>query len=384
VTNGFDISRVNDAMEGRLGWLQPTLPGSPSINDANKGSKSGRYYNDGSFHATLTIDKIKSTQENASISDTDFNALLTRLDQAATMRCLNAVFNRPQLVEHSLLYERASNIRNVVIPNGGNFCGYRIKVAKGDWAVQLNSVSLYFDKVATFKLYLFNDLIASPVAEKQVTTQANSQVIVDLDWAVSYVSSANSGGLFYIGYFQDDLGDARALDEQLNIWENTKIFGAYPFQSPRISGALNFNRTNPSVVFKTYGLNLEVSSYKDYTRNIVQNAHLFDNARGLSMAIRVMEEIKYSSRTNAIERQGKEAIDKADLNLDLNLAAPSENLPFVAGLKAQLLQELSRISRNFFPKAQASSVNIAGGCDTGVTDYDTFNLKNLPPRERIY
>jgi hypothetical protein len=384
VTNGFDILRVNGAMEGRLGWLQPTLPGSPSINDGNRGSKSGRYYNDGSFHATLTIDKIKSTQENASISDDDFNALLARLDQAATMRCLNAVFNRPQLVEHSLLYERASNIQNVLIPNSGNFCGYRIKIAKGDWAVQLNSVSLYFNKVATFKLYLFNDLVASPVAEKQVTTQANSQVIVDLDWIVSYASSANSGGLFYIGYFQDDLGDARALDEQLNIWEDTKIFGAYPFQSPRISGSLNFNRTNPSVVFKTYGLNLEVSSYKDYTRNIVQNAHLFDNARGLSMAIRVMEEIKYSSRTNAIERQGKEAIDTADLNLDLNLAAPSENLPFVAGLKAQLLQELSRISRNFFPKAQASSVSIAGGCDAGVTDYGTFTLKNLPPRERIY
>jgi hypothetical protein len=382
VTNGFDISRVNDAMEGRLGWLQPTLPGSPDIDADNLLSKSGRYYNDGSFHPTCTIERIKSVQENASISDSDFNALLIQLDKAATTRCLNAVFNRPQLVEHSLLYERASNVRNVVIPNSGNFCGYRIKVSKGDWAVQLDSVSLYFDRVATFKLYLFNDLIASPVAEKEVTTQANSQVIVDLNWAVNYASAANSGGLFYIGYFQDDLGEARALDEQLNIWETTKIFGAYPFQSPRKTGALDFNRTNPSVVFKTYGLNLELSSYRDYTRSIVQNAHLFDNARGLLMAIRVMEEIKYSTRTNATERQSKEAIDQADLNLDLNLAMPTENLPFVAGLKAQLTQELGRISRNFFPKAQASSVSISGVNAEGL--YDTFDLKNLQARERFY
>jgi hypothetical protein len=371
-------------MANRLGWLQPTLSGSPTIDADNLVSKSGRNYNDGSFHPTCTIDRIKSVQENASISDADFNALLAGLDKAVTTRCLNAVFNRPQLVEHTLLYERASNVRNIAVPNSGNFCGYRIKVAKGDWAVQLNSVSLFFDKAATFKLYLFNDLIASPVAEKQVTTQANSQVVVDLDWTVRYASVANSGGLFYVGYFQDDLGDAHALDEQLNLWGDTKIFGAYPFQSPRKAGQLDFNRTNPSVVFKTYGLNLEVSSFRDYTRAIVQNAHLFDNARGLSMAIRVMEEIKYSSRTNAIERQGKEAIDAADLNLDLNLASPTENLPFVAGLKAQLAQELNRISKNFFPKSQASSVSIAGGHDAGLTAYDTFTLKNLPPRERFY
>lgn len=371
-------------MEGRLGWLQPTLPGSPAINADNLLSKSGRYYNDGSFHPTCTIERIKSVQENASISDSDFNELLVRLDRAATTRCLNAVFNRPQLVEHTILYERASNVRNVVISNSGNFCGYRIKVSKGDWAAQINSVSLFFDKAATFKLYLFNDLLEAPVAEKEVTSQANSQVVVALDWVINYTSLANSGGLFYLGYFQDDLGSAHALDEQLNIWATTKVFGAYPFQSPKKSGALDFNRTNPSVVFRTYGLNLVVSSYRDYTRSIVQNAHLFDNARGLLMAIRVMEEIKYSTRTNATERQSKEAIDQADLNLDLNLAMPTENLPFVAGLKAQLTQELARITRNFFPKSQASSVSIGSGYDAGLTTYDTFDLKHLPPRERFY
>ena len=382
LTNGFDTAKVQTAMAGRLGWLQPTQSGSPVINSTNLGSTSGRYYNDGSFHAACTIDRFKSSQEDSAISDNDLNTLLTTMDKSVMMRVINAVFNRPQLVEHTLVYERVSNIRNVVIPNAGNFCGYRIKVGKGDWAIQLNSISLFFDAVATFNIYLFNDLTLAPLQIKSVTTLANSQTVVDLGWVLNYIST-NKGGLFYIGYFQDDLGSAHAVDEQLNMWAASKVFGAYPFQSPK-TGALDFNRINPSVVFRTYGMNLEITSYRDYTQTIIQNPHLFDNARGLGMAISVLESIKYSTRSNATERQSKGAIEPNELNYDLNLAFPNDDRPFIAGLKAQLMQELSRISKSFFPKAEAMSVGIGGDYDREAFAYDTFDIKNLPPRERFY
>lgn len=387
ISNGFDITKVNAAMQSRLGWIQPTLSGSPVLDVNNLKSLSGRYYNDGSFHAHLTLDKLKKAQEDQSINDASFNNLLRQYDLSASTRCINAVFNRPQMVEHTLIYERISNVRNVVIPNSSNFCGYRIKTAKGNWAIQINSVSLFFDAAATFNLYIFNDLQKAPIYTFPVITQANTQVIFQMPNVVlNYLSQSNSGGLFYIGYFQDDLvaQNAHGIDEQLNMWAATKVFGAYPFQSPRLTGQLDFNRINPSVVFRSYGLNLEVTSYHDYTQAIVQNAHLFDNARGLALAIRVLEEIKYSTRTNTIERQSKQAIDANELNYDLNLAFPNDDRPFIAGLKAQLNQELTRISNTFFPKAKAMSVGIGADYDREAFAYDTFDIKNLPPRERFY
>ena len=383
LTNGFDTAKVQTAMAGRLGWMQPTQAGSPVLSDAVKAASSGRFYNDGSFHSACTIDRLKSSQEDADISDANFNTLLGTLDQSVSMRVINAVFNRPQLVEHTMVYERVSNVRNVVIPNSGNFCGYRIKVGKGDWAIQLNSISLFFDNVATFNLYLFNDLKLAPLQTKSVTTEAMSQTVVDLGWVLNYIST-NKGGLFYIGYFQDDLGSAHGIDEQLNMWAASKVFGAYPFQSPKKAGALDFNRINPSVVFRSYGLNLEITSYRDYTQTIIQNPHLFDNARGLGMAITVLESIKYSTRSNAVERQSKEAISGSELNYDLNLAFPTDDRPFIAGLKTQLSQELKRISQSFFPKAEARSVGIGSDYDREAFAYDTFDIKNLPPRERFY
>lgn len=376
ITNGYNIQKVMTVMQGRIGWKQPTLSGMPVISGQNQSSTSGRYYAD--FHTSCTIQKIYAAQEDKDISTADFNALLYGMDQSVIMRSLNAIFNRPQLIEHGLVYERMSNIRAVPVPNQGNFCGYRIKVSSGDYSVMINTLALYFNGVSTFNIYLFNDLTAAPLKTQSVTTVANSQTVVNLDWIISYISD-NKGGLFYIGYFQNDLGSVQAIDEQLNMWDASKIFGAWPFQSLQI-GSLDFNRINPSVVFRTYGLNMEMSSYRDFTQTITQNAHLFDEARGLCMAIQVLELIKNSSRTNSTERQANEM---SKIEYDVNLAFPTKEYPFMAGLKSQLAREFQRINQGFFPKAEAQIFPVGGFDDYGYLEYDSFDITNLPPRERV-
>lgn len=377
ISNGFDTTKVLAAMQGRLGWSQPTLAGMPVINTANLKADSGRTYEE--FHPSASIQKLYTSQEDPAISDTAFNALLQKKDAQVVLRSLNAIFNRPQLVEHGLVYERQSNVRNIAVPNQGNFCGYRMKVSNGDYAVLINTVALFFNGVATFNLYLFNDLTLAPLKTQSVTTVANSQTVVKLDWLLKYIDD-NKGGLFYIGYFQDDLGSVLALDEQLNMWDDSKLFGAWPFQSVK-TAALDFNRINPSVVFRTYGMNLEVSAYRDYTEVIIMNASLFDEARGLMMAIYVLEIVKNSSRTNRDNRQANEMIK---LEYDLDLAFPTKKAPFMAGLRAQLKREFQRLNENFFPKAEAQVVSIAGDYNRDEFAYDSFDIKNLPPRERFY
>lgn len=387
ITNGFDVVKVLGAFQGRLGWSQPTVAGVPALTTANLTATSGRYYED--FHEGVRLRLALNAQEDPNIGADDFNALLQKWDKAAIFRCLNAVFCRPALIEHCLNYERVSNLRNIVIPNQGNFCGYRIKVAQGNYAVVLNSIGLQFDGVTTFNIYLYNDLVKAPLKTLSVTTEAFSQTVVELDWRLHYIGDqSHKGGLFYVGYFQNDLPpDVHALDEQLNMWAASKIFGAYPFQSGQVLGQLDFNRINPSVVFRSYGISLELTSYKDYTQTIIQNAHLFDEVRGITMAIKVLEQIRWSYRTNAEQRNALEAQagDMAkNINQDVNVADPSDEQPFVAGLKLQAVRTLKQLFCNFFPKEKARSVEVGPAYDREAFAYDTFDIMNLPPRERFY
>jgi hypothetical protein len=373
ISNGFDLAQIMPAFQGRLGWHQPTYSGAPVLSTANKTATSGRYYDRG-FHPAVTIKNYVNNQEDAGITDDQLNQLLQDDDQAVITRCINAIFNRPQLIEHRLCYTRVMNVLNIAVPNGDNFVGYRLNISPGNFAVNLDNISLYFNGVATFNIYLFNDLVLLPIKSKEVTTVANSQTKVNLDWTINYIGD-NLGGVYYIGYFQKDLGTVQALDEQLNLWDGSLIFGGVPFQGARF-GDLDFYRKNPSVVFRSYGLNVEISSYRDYTQLIVQNPHLFDEARGLCMAIARLEQQMYSTRSNEDERITRENAVK--LNADVNLAFPTQDFPFVAGLKKQLEREFKRLNDNFSQKAEPVSVSISG--DQGV-NYLGYDTRQLPPRQ---
>ena len=389
ITNGFDLYRLmqTTALKGRLGWKQPTgtnIPNIPTLSTANKMATSGRYYGS-QFHKGATLVNYFNTQENLDISADDFNQLLQDEEQAVVMRLLNAVFNRPALIEHCANYTRQANIRNIIIPNGGNFCGYRINVAEGNYAVNIDNIGMAFDGAVTFNMYLFNDLILRPVYTKSVTSQPFTQVRVQLDWVMNFINSTNSGnlgGVWYLGYFQDDLGGVKALDEQLNLWADSKIFGAYPFQSPKI-GLLDFNRRQPSVNFRSYGFNFEASSYRDYTQVIVQNANMFDEARGLAMAINVLEQVQFTTQTNSTQRQISEALDKYSKDLNIPESSITPN-PFLSGLDVQLQREIQRLNDNFWRKAQAMSVPIGGGDWWNEGYYEGMDINNLPSRENAY
>lgn len=388
LSNGFNLDRIFPNYLGRIGWHQPKNS-KITLSQENLKALSGRYY-DRSGHKACTVENLYYAQEDESITSDEFNDFLQEQDEACLMRCITAIFNRPALIEHRINYTRTGNVRNIPIPNTDLFCGYRINIANGDYAVMLNSVSLAFDKSISFNLYLYNDLLEPPIYTAEVSTIANTQTRHQLEWVLNYVVSSdigtpsgNMGGVVYIGYFQRDIEaqGAKALDEQLNLWSDTKIFGAYPFQAPRI-GELDFQRRYPSVNFRNYGLNIEVSSYRDYTQLLIQNAHLFDEARILTMSINALEMIKYSNRTNNPQRLNDENV--RDLSLDMNLARPSKDLPFVAGLKEQLTRELIRVSDNFSKIKEAMAVPIGGMQWWNELYYEGMDIRQLPARSSTF
>ena len=384
ISNGFDLARIFPVFQGRLGWHQPTITGMPTLDADNLEATSGRYYDRG-FHKAVTVQNYYETQENPDITDLQFNALLQDEDQAVITRLINAVLNKPQLIEHVVDYTRVAYRQSIIIPNMGMAVGYRINISPGDYAVNIDSVGLLFDGAVTFNMYLFNDLILAPVQTQSVTTVANTQVRVSLDWVMNYINSATSGGnlggVWYLMYFQDDLGDVHAIDEQLNMWSKTKILGAIPFQSDKV-GALDFNRTNVSANYRTYGFNFEVSCYRDYTQTLIQNASLFDEARGLTMAINVIEQILFTSRANGNQRVMQDIANRLSPSLDMQSGEFNSN-PYVSGLKQQLARELNRINLVFSPKPVPMSVPI-GGVYGGDYMYEGYDIRDMPSRQEPY
>lgn len=344
ISNGFDTEKVLAALTGRVGWRQPAGSG-PVLDTDNKKATSGRYFQE--FHSIVTIQNVYSSMEQAQAIDSDFNAYLSSLQSSVILQALNEVFKVPQLVESQMVFEKGVYYNPQLIPNAGKFCGFQIRVAPGQYAVQLSNVELLFNRDVTFKLYLFNENRRAPIWSQEVSATAGDQTILPLqDCIFKFSSENNKGGLFYFGYFQDDLGTAQALEQNFNDWNCGLLYDAVSFESAAIG--LDFDRTYVYGNYRNYGLNLELNVFRDYTRVIIQNAYLFDELIGLHMAAKVVEGVIYSTRSNKTERITAES--SGQLYTDLNLAMPVENSPFGIGIKSRITREVKKVYHTFFPK----------------------------------
>jgi hypothetical protein len=359
-TNGFNSTEVLTAMRGRLGWRQSLIPGEPVVDVANAGSKSGRYFNDA--HALVTASNYRSVLDLTTLSDAEFNTELARLQDAVIMQALNGIFSEREYIDQVLLYDYQRTNRAVdYVENAGNFAGMEIAVAASfDKAVQIEAVVLLFDEAVTFPLYLYKAGKKTPIWEQEVTAVAFEETIVNLESLIlKFSSETTKGSLFYFGYFQEDLGTARAINQQNATTQVTHIFGATPFYAKQLPGLGEFENTNLFRPGFSMGLNLQVVSFSDWTGLIIKKANLFDELIALVMAYNVIEKIVYSVASNGTQRVISEGINKAAAMQVLNGSAPvSDGPPPITGLNKRIEREAARVKKSFFPAAKAQIVKI--------------------------
>jgi len=359
-------AEVIPALFGRVGFREPTQAEYSGVLDSsNKESRSGRYF-DG-FHAMVTIPNIKEIVNNdVAISNAAFNTSLKELQEDCICSVLDGIFNKPEIIEQRLEFDRCDE-QPAVIPNNGRFVGRQIKMARDPRkGVRINAITLFFDGAVTFSLYLFNSTKKAALKTVEVTTAANDQVVIrPADWQLNYMDATVKSGVFYIGYFQDDLGTVKAYDEQPVLWNAGLCYGSQAMEADRVPGQPDFTRYNPTLSSRTYGLNIEYSTVKDYTEIILQNPQAFDKAIGLQMAAKVVEKVIHSTRSNYMQRLGEQGA--ARLYNDLNLQMATDEMPYSTGLKNQLERELKRLHNNFFPGQKAVS--------NSIPDYQCYSPK---------
>jgi hypothetical protein len=355
MTNGFNLNKVITALYGRIGWRQPAAATAPKITDANKTARSGRYYQD--FHSLVSIDNVRTTMEEPSASDVNLNAHLDAISKAAIMRTLAGVFTEKEYIERIIVSEPLQNQPVRTIANTGKFVGFEISIARtSDISQQIHAVHLRFDADATFNVYLFAEGKKSPILTKSVTTVAEETTIITLDeQTINFVHDNYQGSRFYIGYFQDDLAGAKAIQQDV-CFAMSKTFRARPFEAAKID-ELNFDRSQISWTNQSYGMNLEISAFRDYTDHIIKSPAIFDEAIGLTMAYMVIEQILNTAQSNATERLLKDQLQKVGIQLDLQGYAAISDSPRVTGLAQKIEKKYKVIKSSLYPQPKAKIVN---------------------------
>src|ERR1044072_7699018 len=346
-TNGFDYAKVMNALFGRIGWTE----GGIDLTTLNELSKSGRHFDE--FHSLVTVDNVNDTMPNP---DADLNAYLTALQRGVIMRALNGVLKSPEYISQKILFNRLWPSNDTPITNRDQFVGLLFKPApKVDLGNQIDALTLYFDSDVTFNMYLYHETVMQPLAVVQVSAVANTQTVVALsDFILNYINSNSMGGVFYFGYYQSDLGGAKAYQEQYS--DLTCDTYSWSFMESDKTADYSFNRRQVRLTNVNFGLNFHVSTFRDHTQQIVKKAPLFDNLIGLQMAAQVVEQIVYTPRSNGRERVLKEGMELA-AQLDLNGVAPINDSPYKPGLKGELAKEYKAVYKAFLPCPPSKTVN---------------------------
>ena len=333
----FDSSQIKDL--GLVGWRASTISGIPTLTAVNIASSTGMYYND--FSSLVTVQNVFKVQEDASISDANFNTFLTNLTNAAFVKVLNAIFQDNDYLENRVLFPY-ENVWTETIDNDTSFVGYEITPAnRRDLVISLNSVFTSFSEVDTVKLLLFHSSKKTPIQSKEISVAELTDTDTVLNWDLS--NFAYSGGKFYIGYLRSGL-TAKAINRDWNssnVQSCYNMFRIVPVQVSGWNAETLFGVDDVNYESETYGLNFDISSWKDYTNVILRNKSKFANVLGLQVAADVLELTLRNTQSNNIERELK---NEAFIELEGFI---NPDLPRTLGIAGKLRNEIERIRKTF-------------------------------------
>lgn len=332
--------RISTKLFGGVGFDNSTISGYDIVSETNQASISGLKFQDES--SVVSIKNIKDTQENPSITDEQFNALLTKLQKRAILNVVSKVFSGQSDSIGSLnLFPFEKSFENT-IEKRGKFVGFVIEPLRAGVSMNISWIELFFDEVASFYVYLFNSNNPyEAVASIAVETEANrSTIIYPSQWYI-HDNETVKGGVFYIGYFESDLSTASAIAkdyESSNVYFRTPNFYTEPVSLDHTSKVIDV--TSKVYETDTYGLNIGVEVYTDFTEYIIKNKNQFWRAIQLQMQEIVLNQIMFSTRNNTYADKNKENVAKASYELN-----GSENYK---GITAKLNDEINNLKKFFF------------------------------------
>ena len=256
------------------------------------------------------------------------------------------VFNKPDYLDRQVLFPNAQNRVNTETLNSGLVC-HKIEVSsKKNIAFEITRVLLDFEGAGDITILLFNTSQDTALFSQLVTISSTHQV-QQLNWVVD-----NSGntykGEYYLGYLTNT-GTIGTLKPFKRDYEDSDIqsnithleIDQYEFKGHTTATLPDLTIEDSSD--QSFGLNLDITVYEDFTDLIKQNEVLFSYAVSLDLQIKCIESYMASLRSNLNERESARTIMR--LIQIVEGANEAESTVKVTGLRPQLSRAITSVKK---------------------------------------
>jgi len=294
-------SKIRSAVSGLVGIHQPTNTDYALFDATSTSSTSGYFVDEiALFKPEYFIDSFCEKGD----TQTEVNEKFQRLVGDAAVSVANRVYNKPDYIDREIFYSHASNFTKLQNSLSNGFVGYRLQVPKDkNWAFKINRLWIEVDGGGDVDIVLYNTHSFAPIQTETVTVNAalKSQEVV-LNWTIDNVDHYK--GDWYIGYVYDGtLVPYEREYESSNVRNNVRGLDWRSVSFPNHTTATLPDLDQEYDLGGEYnGLNLDVTTFVDYTNFVVQNLNLFARATQLQSAIQVLHGFVASNRSNVNER----------------------------------------------------------------------------------
>lgn len=380
----YRLQPIQDAMLARIGFRQTTNPQLPQLIPQLTQSESGIFVQD--KHPLLNTNNLYMASENFDqwpyedwelpvLPDTgydlnayvkhnaavwvstqddntdepgataaweevnNFSQYLVNILRNASQKTVEGIFqakklerNTKTIFENIHLFDGSAG-RSINVIRQGRFVGFSVRLLKHRHiTLLLRKIGTQFTGAASFKLYVYHEGMQAPYATVQInhvtanTFQWNN--ITDL--TLPYVdANKDAGGLFYIGYYEDDLPvGVQAVSRNDYRWDTApcavcggamndrNFFQKWsPFQKwvpimvpagmiqPAPDRAKFPNFSAGYTYDQNFGLNFHLTLRCDLTDFILENIELLDDTYGNEIAYGIINSMAYTLRDNGDAKQ---------------------------------------------------------------------------------
>ena len=377
----YQVSKIIQCFKTINGFRNSPDSNIPQITDPDLlTSDSGRYYDE--FHPLVKTDVISNI-----ISE--FKNMEDYLKEKVDTACLK-VFKKftsvkkemrstKTILNSSAMFDGVARFSQTIL-NEKKFVGFRITL-KDSYGVSaaIDRLGLQFNNQQTnLPIYVFHTSQIDPIQTVLATTVKSSSMEwltlsdpIKLDY---YSDTYDTGGHFFIGYYQDD-----ALGLALQKDFNFKNFcgGCSGRNATKIwNTRLDFMEVRPMYVSESnytlfkmfdyqdivitddnnYGMNFATTISCDLSEYFCENKLIFSEAIGMQLAVDVLNDIVHSDRANRIAEVNRNMIirnlegDKETHEEGLNVRLENEirNLDF----------DFSKIDSPCLPASQRYGIKV--------------------------
>lgn len=320
---------------GRVGFRQPIDSAYAILDADNIKTDSGKYFDDAS--GLVSVKNIVDTYEYDDPTTVQINTILDNMRSAAARSVLSTLFSdQSKNLESNTLFPYEEEFSETYDLTNDFYFIEIIPPSNKRVVFSLDNIYLSFNEAKTFNIYLYHSKSISPIQTKEVTTVENEATKVELNYNLDLT------GTYRIGYKKADIGTAKPFkrDFQLSSVFPLSNYAKIYFRSADFLTNGRIDVDNENALEDGYGINIEYSTFTDFTQEIIKNKSRFDRAYQLQMAIDVADRIKTSTRSNITERLITQSYSALGTENDGR------------GYLSQFKDEINKIKGFFFPKEQ--------------------------------